>query len=202
MNLYEKYRPRTFDDVVGQGLTSYRFSGRIGVPNLKGTTMARPRAERIEITCPICGIVFTERASRHRKFCSKRCTGKATGTLYASRRPVKTCLFCGTEYATAPHRKESSKFCSRLCQNRFYASTFAKDRGNLLRGTGEGKTYIKQDGRHQHRVVAESKLGRKLAQGEVVHHLNGDFRDNRPENLAVLDSQATHARIHARRKRT
>ena len=43
-----------------------------------------------------------------------------------------------------------------------------------------------------HRVVAQEHLGRALAPGEVVHHVNGDRSDNRPENLRVLPSQGHH----------
>lgn len=46
-----------------------------------------------------------------------------------------------------------------------------------------------------HRVVAEQKLGRPLVAGEIVHHIDGNKRNNAPENLQVM-TQSKHAQIH------
>ena len=63
-------------------------------------------------------------------------------------------------------------------------------------GQGEGVSYTKTYGRHTHRVVAEQILGRPLLKGEVVHHIDGNKRNNHPDNLMVFPSQAEHARWH------
>ena len=66
---------------------------------------------------------------------------------------------------------------------------------NALRYTGSRENYVKLQGRHMHRVVAEEMLGRKLLLGEIVHHKDGDKWNNSPDNLEVM-TQAEHARIH------
>ena len=48
----------------------------------------------------------------------------------------------------------------------------------------------------EHILVAEKMLGRPLKDGEVVHHINEDKKDNRPENLMVFASQSDHMRYH------
>ena len=72
---------------------------------------------------------------------------------------------------------------------------------NKRLNTGKGKSYAKLYGRHEHRVVAERMLGRKLKKGEIVHHIDGNKRNNVEDNLIVLPSQSEHAKLHMREKK-
>lgn len=48
----------------------------------------------------------------------------------------------------------------------------------------------------EHRLVMERKLGRRLSRDEVVHHKDGDKRNNRLSNLE-LTTRSAHAKAHA-----
>lgn len=48
----------------------------------------------------------------------------------------------------------------------------------------------------EHRLIAESSIGRRLLPGEIVHHKDGDKSNNAPENLEVLPSQRHHGATH------
>ena len=45
------------------------------------------------------------------------------------------------------------------------------------------------------REVIEKHLGRKLIKGEIIHHINENWKDNRIENLKVV-SRKEHIKIH------
>lgn len=123
-----------------------------------------------------------------------------------------TCFTCGKVFDRWPSCVKPHNFCCRECAKAFTGprmtqynlehnpTAMTEDRRNAMRNarlnTGKGKTYTKTYGRHTHRIVAEQKLGRPLKPGEVVHHIDGNKRNNNPENLMVFASQALHAKWH------
>lgn len=62
-------------------------------------------------------------------------------------------------------------------------------------GKAKSTTYLKLLGRHAHRVIMESHLGRKLTRKEVVHHIDGNRHNNSIDNLELL-TQSEHASLH------
>lgn len=53
---------------------------------------------------------------------------------------------------------------------------------------------------YEHRMVASKILGRWPKRCEIVHHINGDRKDNRLENLKIVKGNGDHYVHHRKRK--
>jgi hypothetical protein len=50
----------------------------------------------------------------------------------------------------------------------------------------------------EHILVAEKALGKPLPIGSVIHHVNKDKSDNRPQNLVICQDDIYHRVLHMR----
>lgn len=145
---------------------------------------------KIEIRCDWCGKAIRRYPCQMKahNFCSRDCLAAFSSK---DKNP--------DGYSDLKDYTNISVHCTNMNQTlnskRMTPGTRGKLRYARL-GTGEGRTYTKVYGRHEHRVVAEQMLGRPLKPGEVVHHLDGNKRNNAPENLMVFASQAEHVLWH------
>lgn len=144
---------------------------------------------KLKLKCDFCGEEIERYKSQIKKnnFCSKECLGKYNSKEF---NPY------GYKYRDfSKNSKRMSEMNKELNPSRMTLEVRTKIRNSHL-DTGAGISYKKLYGRHEHRVVAERILGRKLKKGEVVHHIDGDKRNNNADNLMVFKNQAEHLEWH------
>jgi len=113
----------------------------------------------------------------------------------------KKCAFPGCE-----NFQDSLGYCGKHAQRlRRYGDVnyvtpdhirIERQRLSMMRNlTISPNNYKKFHGKHEHRIVAEKIIGRKLRSDEVVHHIDGNKHNNKPENLMIM-SQSEHIKLH------
>lgn len=160
--------------------------------------ISESRTKYPEKPCEVCGKVFKPRTATA-KVCSIQCRTQ----ILKKPRINTTCDHCGA--AITIEKKDlrhERHFCGVDCKRAWDAKNRKREQAPGWKGGVH--PYAQTGKRLVHRVIAEQKLGRPLAPGEVVHHINGNKLDNRPENLEVLPSKAEHMRLHGelRRRKT
>lgn len=114
-----------------------------------------------------------------------------------------TCAGCGGTFFVSGHNKKEKirKFCSRACSFKYRRDNIKEGRTSCGNGyvlikcskhpMANNRGYI-----YLHRLVMEEKIGRYLTQDEVVHHIDGNKKNNSIENLMLFNSTKEHSAFH------
>lgn len=165
----------------------------------KGTKLSKESRERLskahtkpkkELVCKTCGKKFYVWFSRLKKAIPKYCSAKCYGKYLKNQTPWNKGISAKEDQRLATGKrhgmygKKSPRWTGGRFMDQGYVFIWQPSHPFNQRG------YMRE-----HRVVAESKLGRYLAEEEVVHHINGIKTDNRIENLQVM-SASEHSKLH------
>lgn len=119
-------------------------------------------------------------------------------------RQERLCGNCDKILFLRPKEMAKNRFCSRRCEGTYaskHGTRRGKNNGHWKGGISKhsaGYVFITHGndfGKLCHRAIMEGVLNRKLSPKEIVHHINGNKTDNRPENLELM-TRAKHMEHH------
>jgi hypothetical protein len=120
------------------------------------------------------------------------------------------CDICEREFFRKAYWVERTEhqFCNQDCASKYKSMEVTgagngRWNGGFNLGRDDGYLAIydpeKKNGRRYkmlHRAIMEEFLGRELLPEEVVHHINGERKDNRIENLMLFPNASEHKKYH------
>lgn len=179
----------------------------------------QPGGSMVTVNCIVCGkeeSVYPARSEKY-KTCSKECLGKLNAERY-SQKVNTSCCMCGKEMNIKPSHLKRRKCCSKKCDNRRRENMYAGE-GNPNYGNRQEKAAPWKGGRRvsnygyillhmpdhpmarpdgyilEHRLVMSEYLGRLLEKDEDIHHIDGNKKNNDPNNLELM-TRSEHMRLH------
>lgn len=148
--------------------------------------------------CKHCGEVFEYR-NKSEIYCSNKCRGKHTSLETID----VNCSHCGNILQRKPYEISNNNFCTMKCYHEYIKYNPIKGESHHRWNNGEYNhphgylSILQSDGTYklEHRIVMEEYLGRQLSSDEIIHHIDGDKRNNNIDNLQIV-TRAEHIAIH------
>jgi hypothetical protein len=101
------------------------------------------------------------------------------------------CSICGASILRSKYSRSKSHYCSKECISVAFTNPLTNGYYKNYRRVKCPKIYCEmawKDGKvAEHRLIVARQLGRPLAQHEEVHHIDGNRKNNAPENLQLID---------------
>lgn len=156
--------------------------------------------------CPVCnknaGVTTRKKP---KKYCSASCRSKNQDKTSRKKGEYISCAMCGKikyftrSYIKKAYNKLGMRFCGKSCSDKAKSTGLMpvgfKKKNNKKENHPYKVIMINGKRKRLHRWIMENKLGRKLERWEHVHHINGNKKDNRIENLEILTAKE-HNKIH------
>ena len=164
-----------------------------------------------EHACRHCGKTFLVSPSNVRrgsndKYCSRACSDKSS----KGRKPWNT----GKKLSAEHRRKVGLAGLGRKSskKGKKYPEHSMENHHNWQGGRNNSHGYIrvkcpghpraaKNGYVPEHFLIVEGVIGRPLERVWVIHHINEDKKDNRPENLFIFPSNYLHSRYHCLKRK-
>ena len=172
------------------------------------STKTRLTPGRVETTCHVCGKKYIVPVAwireGRRKYCSQECRFRYQQTVTGERaarwgkghtsETRDKISRTRTERGVSPKGENHPNWKGgRLVQDGYvsvHIPTLPEPEAMMARQMRPKEAYILE-----HRLSMAMKIGRPLKPTELVHHINGDKMDNRPENLAIAE-RSKHSQEH------
>lgn len=138
----------------------------------------------------------SEHREKIREAALKNKSGNYFSKIYSQEN--RSCPYCKKVFTvrSSSPQKHCSVLCARRNQKTGKDSPYWKGGLHRRKGNNYVSIYISPGQEMlEHRFLMEQHLGRKLNEGEIVHHINGIKNDNRIENLKVLE-WGEHTSLH------
>ena len=166
--------------------------------------LSENRKRRKKIKCKNCGkeVIRTfadiKKSKTNNFFCNRSCSATYNGEKHPKRKKVynenrfKYCIFCKKELV-----KTQKKYCNNTCRNNHEYEKFLKkwfdgaDDGCRGKNKENKSTYIERYLREKYGNKCQKCGWNEINEytGKVpldVHHINGDWKNNKEENLELI----------------